>query len=728
MKIEDGVSMKKFDFDEYAKLLKDWVAFSQKHLYYCPEKQGLICYGVGEHGTWAVQTQQKAFSAFAILASLKEIDLSGFILTREQLLEQALGMLRYSLHTHLEGDFACSNGEKWGHSWIYALGIERMFHAIEAIEEYFTDDDKELLKKVMISESDFILNHYPIEAGLVEHNKPESNIWNGAILYRTAFLYPDSSNRDRYIEKARRFFANGLSVESDEYSDEIVDGIRIRDMFVGANMFDSYACNHHGYLNIGYMNICLSNIAMLHFFFKSRGIKGDDIIYHHLYKQWQLIRATTFDDGRLLRIGGDSRARYCYCQDYALPAWALIEDVYQEDCSMLEEGWLKILQTETSANGDGSFLSNRFGHFENLSPLYYTRLESDRANAISMALYWHNKYDLSCCGKSKNISHWKDEYHGSAFASTGNRYASFTWEASEKPQGLILPKNDSSFAEWRYNLAARICGVGRENYDEVEIKKVVDFDGGFLTYGTTVSYSDDFLAEGQSKEKMARKNIVFAALPDENTVLCLQYAKTLNRVFCSEVSGTFWNIPNDVFNNRQRKFKYENGEICLEGGDYAKEYETISLGRYANVDDKIGIASKLPLTLVRRGKRQVEIKRVENSGTLYCEEICAPYNKEYKWIDKNTEIVNTGFAICLGDYNDTKKMYDSLASKELSGLCTIGVLATDNKVYTLVANFTETEKMFDANDLKLGIATDVITGKRIEHVIIKSGEAILLSN
>lgn len=719
--------MKKFDFEEYAKLLKDWVAFSQKHLYYCPEKNGLICYGVGEHGTWAVQTQQKAFSAFAILAALKEIDLSDFVLTREQLLEQALGMLRYSLHTHLEGDFTCSNGEKWGHSWIYALGIERMFHAIDAIEEYLTDEDRELLKKVMISESDFILNHYPIEAGLVEHNKPESNIWNGSILYRTAFLYPDSPNRDRYIEKARRFFANGLSVESDENSDEIVDGIRIGDVFVGANMFDSYACNHHGYLNIGYMNICLSNIAMLHFFFKSRNIKGDDMIYHHLYKQWQLIRETTFDDGRLLRIGGDSRARYCYCQDYALPAWALIEDVYHEDCSMLEDGWLKILQTETSANGDGSFLSNRFGHFENLSPLYYTRLESDRANAISMAVYWHNKYDLSCCGKRKHIPQWKDEYHGSALISTGNRYASFTWEASEKPQGLILPKNDSSFAEWRYNLAARICGVGRENYDEVESKKVIEFNGGFLTFGTTISYSDNFMAEGQSKEKMARKNIVFAALPDENTVLCLQYAKTLNRVYCSEISGTFWNIPNDVFNNSQRKLKYENGEICLEGGDYTKEYETISLGRYANVDDKIGIASKLPLTLVRRGNRQVEIKRVENSGTLYCEEICAPYNKEYKWIDKNTEIINTGFAICLGDYNDTKKLYNSLVLREIENFCTICVLAKDNKFYTLVANFTETEKMFDINSLGLGIATDVVTGKSIEKVFVKGGEAILLS-
>lgn len=191
--------MQRFDFEGYARLLKNWVAFSQKHLYKCPERPELICYGAGEHGHWGVHTHQKAFSAFAILASMKEVDFTDFTITREQLLEQALGMLRYNLQTHLEGNFVCTDGSKWGHNWIYALGIERMFHGIEAIDEHLSDEDRCLLRKVLISESDFILQEYPIEAGLISmlepgknKNKPESNIWNGAILYRTAVLYPDT--------------------------------------------------------------------------------------------------------------------------------------------------------------------------------------------------------------------------------------------------------------------------------------------------------------------------------------------------------------------------------------------------------------------------------------------------------------------------------------------------------------------------------------------------------
>lgn len=731
--------MKKFDFDGYAALLKNWVVFSQKHLYYCPEKEGLICYGAGEHGHWGVHTHQKAFSAFAILAKLENVDLSDLPITREQVLEQALGMLRYNLRTHLEGDFVCIDGGKWGHNWIYVLGIERMFHGIEAIWEDLTEEDKALLKKVMISESDYILHEFPVVAGLDGSarvsqtvggynnlNRPESNIWNGAILYRAAMLYPDTPNKERYIDKARRFFANGISIESDENSDEIVDGLRVGDLFVGANMFETYATNHHGYLNIGYLNICLSNIAMIHFSLKARGMKADDIIYHHLKEQWKLIRSTTFDDGRLLRIGGDSRARYCYCQDYALPSWALIEDVCGEDCGMLEDGWLKILQKETAVNGDGSFLSNRFGHFENLSPLYYTRLESDRANTISMSLYWHQKFDLQRFRQPEKITAWKDDFHGAAFSATGNRYASFVWKSAENPQGLLVPQDDSSLAEWRFNLGARIVGVGRLNYDEEEANKVYSFDGGFLTIGSTISVSDLFMAEGQNLEEMARKQIAFAALPDDNTVLCLQYARTLNRVFISEVSGIFYNVPNDIFNGRQRHIVFENGSRYLRGGDYADRFETIALGSYVNFDNKIGIAANMPLTLVREGRRQVDIVRREKSGTLYAEEVCAPFCREYKWVDRNTEILNVGFALTLGDADQTAQLSRSLECKKMDGIHVLTVTARDGNGYCLAANFTDQAAILKAESLHPGTAVNVVTGEPVNAVELQAGDAVLM--
>ena len=717
--------MKEQVFKGYADLLRDWVVFSQKHLYRCPENESLVVYGAGEHGHWGVHTQQKAFSGFAIAATLPEVDFSGTPVTKEQVLDEALGMLRYTLRTHKSGDSLCTDGQQWGYNWIYALGIERMYHAIEALDAYLTDEDRALIRTVLIAESEFVLNEYTVKAGLVENNMPESNLWNGAILYRTAYLYPDLVNVEKYKEKARIFFANSMSIESDEFSDEIVSGVRIRDVFVGANMFNSRACNHHRYMNVGYMNICLSNIAMLHFFFKGQGVPCEDIVYRHYKEQWELVRTMTFEDGRLLRIGGDSRIRYSYCQDYALPAWCLAEDRLGEDCSNLFEGWLEILRTETVQNGDGSFLSNRCGGFEWRSPVYYTRLESDRANTISMLLYWYKRFHVKGEKKPKLLTSWSDEYHGAGFSSSGNRFASFVWRSAERPQALLVPKDDSSLAEWRYNLAGTVKGVGRLQPQVLKGYNIKLFDGGFVTVGRCDSTTSEFLAEGQEPETTAVRQVAFTALPDEKTVLEIQYVKTPNRVFLTEVAGTFWSIPNDLFNKRQRYLSYETGADYYEGGEHAKRFETIPIGHYVTVDHKIGLASKDPLTLVRRGERQVNVRK-KDITSLYCEEICSHFYKAPRWYDRGTELIDTAFAMTLGDEADTKRLSEELIFPEIDGLKTVGVKRGTGESFLLVANLGSADAEFSASAVGCEIAVNVATGETVTAETLSPGEALLI--
>jgi len=709
-----------------ADLLKDWVVFSQRHLYECKDRPGLISYGVGEHVSWGVQSHQKAFSAFAIAALSDEIDWSNTSLSREKVLSQALGMLRYNLASHLAGDYHCIDGEKWGNTWISALGIERMFHAIDALWDYLTPEDKENLRKMMISEADYYMIEQPLLAGLVKDNKPESNIWSGALLYRTAAMYPDAPNKDGYIKRAQRFFANGISLPSDENSDEICDGVRIGDLFVGANMFESYACNHHGYLNVGYMVICLSNIAMLHFGFKNLNYDAPKMIYRHAKELWELVRSLIYKDGRLLRIGGDTRARYCYCQDYALPMWMFAEEFFGDECSSFINGWFEILKRESHFNGDGSFLSARMGQFENRSPLYYTRLESDRANVVSMMLYWCKRFKTNPQNEIKPKKAWSDDYHGAAFSSDGNRYASFVWRSAELPQGLIVPKDDSSLAEWRYNLSGRVIGTGLKNYDEYEASEVQMFDGGFITFGSTLATSDDHLAENQPKEYIARKKIAFSALPDENTVLCLQEAKATGRVFIAETKGLFWNIPNDIYNKQERTIFHEHGRDYLRGGVFANEFKVIPLGSFVNADNKIGIASSKPMLLIRNPRRQVDIKGREMSGSLYAEEVCTEYVPTPHWYEDGDTIFDTEFAAALGNGEETEKMSKSLFTIESTELKTVGVTAKDGRKYVLAANFTEEGKIFTADMLGVSEVKNIATGMNETKIQIAPGEAVLL--
>lgn len=87
-------------------------------------------------------------------------------------------------------------------------------------------------------------------------------MWNGCLLLRTAAMFPDCPRADEYREKGYTFLINAISVPTDATCSIVKDGRKVSDRHLGANFFESYALNHHGYLNVGYMVICLSNMAV----------------------------------------------------------------------------------------------------------------------------------------------------------------------------------------------------------------------------------------------------------------------------------------------------------------------------------------------------------------------------------------------------------------------------------------------------------------------------------
>jgi hypothetical protein len=460
---------------------------------------------------------------------------------------------------------------------------------------------------------------------------------------------------------------------------------------------------------------------------KGRGKRCNDLVYHHLYDQWRLIRSTTFDDGRLVRVGGDTRVRYSYCQDYALPAWSVIEDVFGEDCSGLENGWLEKLERECKVNGDGSFVSNRCAYFDDLSTVYYTRLETDRANSISLALLWHKKFDLDKDGKCDTLPIWRDEYHGAAFARGERRFASFAWRAAEQPTGLLLPMNESDLAEWRYNMSGRVVGIGRINADDVEANVTKTFDGGFITSGTAISYSDSFvLREGMEKDNLARKYIAFAALPDDGTILSIERAVAINRARTVETAALTFNIPNDIYNGSLRTIVYDKGEITLHGGDLVREFETREIGNYVSADGKIAIASAEPMTLVRREKRQIGLKENPDIGTLYCEEICSSYNRGKKTFGRGEEIFSAHFAASVGGDGRARALSKSLSVYDEGDIRSVSAVGADGKRYLLIGNAGDKTVSFDVKKAYGGNALPLNGTDTVENVTLGAWEAMLL--
>jgi hypothetical protein len=686
----------------YIYQLEPWFKAAKRYIYTCPNRKELQYYGSG-YNSWGVQTLQKALSAFAVASVHPDYNEKRAGMSKEELLEHAIKLLRFNLESHIEGDYFCTDGTKWGHTWISPLGIERMMHGVYAIYDYLSDKDRELMKKVFESECDCLISdNREIVAGLVKNNRPESNQWNGSFLLRTSIMFPDLPNVERYKEKAYKFLINAISVPSDETSTILKDGKPVKERFVGANFFESYALNHHGYMNVGYMLITLSNIAMLHFTYKRYGIKAPDSLYHHAQDLWNVVKKMTFPDGRLLRIGGDSRVRYCYCQDYALPTWLFFLDyLNDEDCIVFEKNWLRLVEKEAIYNNDGNYLSRRASGLEKRFPLYYTRLESDRAATLSMGAYWRHTFDLptSTSKHTKDLmlnTNWYEEYQGSCLHRSSNRIASFTWISSPRVQGLCLPPDKSDMAEWWENLTGQIRTYGLKNYQEVLDHKEQIFDGGFLTYGKTQVVSDGF-TEGQGQLITAINRLVYAALPDDKTVVGIQYATNCYHNYFESIKGLNLNMPNDLYNDNMRTYYYKEGYQCLRGPSGEERIWRIA-SNWLNVDNCLGVIKLYgddKITLYSPGKRQIGLSSTVGSdlGFLHVDHICFPFIKDARGVPPEEVLYDIGYIIRSGDSAyETSNYAAKLIGGKVKSSCNVRAVMVpgeDGAVYLLVVNITD---------------------------------------
>jgi len=623
----------------HLELLEPWPKFAERFWYDLPGRPGLGCFGTG-FDNWGVQTNQKYLAAVAALALDPATDEQAVGLSREQLMDRALAALRYSLATHVSGHLLRTDGSRWGHTWISGLGIERMMHAVDGLDEHLTERDRDGLRRVLTSEANWLLAEYEVEAdpwAETGKNRPESNYWNGAILLRAGLMCPDHDHCDAWTEKGVAFLLNAINVPADAEDDTVIHGKPLRQWHVGANFFANYALDHHGYLNVGYMVICLSNLAMLHYGYARRGLEAPEAVYHHGRDLWHLVRRLVFADGRLARIGGDSRQRYCYCQDYLLPTLVLAGDHWGDRLAPhLEAGQLELMATEQSANGDGSFLSRRLGHLEATSPYYYTRLEADKAVCLSMAATWRRlRGEIPPAERSADAAQleeelsggWQEPQHGAMFHRSAGRLVSWSWRACDLPQGLCLPPQDGSLAEWSECMAGRVTPLGEvRRPDGRSQHKLVrsmqrEFQGGFVTCGTTTDGAEVNLPEGYRAADLVQHHVAFAALPDGHTVLRIELARNgPRRAYFRDVRGLKLNVQNDLFNGSARTYYAEGGareiEAALDGTERIEDLAS----RWVNVEDRIGVVAAYgseSLAVYRPGRQTGGY-----AGSLLSDEIC----------------------------------------------------------------------------------------------------------
>ena len=674
-----------------ASLLNRWLPAAKKYFYVPAGHPEIMCYGTGESYHWAVQTNTNVFAALAVLSMSDRFDEEVAGMSREALQDTALRLLRYTLYTHKSAELRCANGQQWGKSWISGLSLERMRHGLDIIRPLMTEADHAALRRVMLAESDFLLDEYEIKAGMgFYENRPESNTWNGAVLLRSAVDYPDAPRRDEYLERATTFFNNAISIPADAVSEEIFRGRRVRDRFIGANFTENFSLNHNGYQNMGYAALTMSNVGFLHFSFKMHGVELPPEVYRHSYELWQVLKNFFFPDGRLLRIGGDARVRYCYCQDYAVPAWLFVMDKFRDPLAAAYEArWQKIVGYEARLNEDREFLSGRLAEMRRVSPFYYTRLEGDRAVSLSYSLGWRDAGVLDELPVPEEPAepaefNWSDETHQAALHRSRFRAASMTWDACFRPMALFVPVDRSDMAEWHHNLTGELI-TSNPSEAKVLTSSRRRFEGGFVSAGAVEWTEKSPRGEGELEAVYARHAVAFAALPDGRSAVVLQHAVTARRIYLRRIQGLGYKMPNDIFNDCRRLYRHEGGSRVVEGIP-GREETIVFDSPWLGVDDALfirNIYGGKGFTIYRPAGRQIPTEEYGHTS-IHADEICTAFEQGDRFAAPGETVLDCGALLSV-----EKDAASDVRRIDLPGALRAAAFTLGGVEYALLANFGE---------------------------------------
>lgn len=677
------------DASRCVRLLRAWADAAERD--WLELGDGLGVYGTG-YNHWGVQTVQKYVAAMATLAHADG---------HERSLRRALAALRFNLASHVSSSRGptCLDATRWGQTWISTLGIERMMFGVRLLEPHLTDADRAALRRVLTSEADWQATQHRrgpftgVHADPWNHsgrNNPESNLWTGAALWRAATMYGDDARAPQWREIAERFLFNSVSVDADAD----------HPLFVGANFFPHYALDHHGYLNVGYMVICASNAALLHFDLKAAGKPRPEHLDHHQADLWRVIRLMSFDDGRLARIGGDSRLRYTYCQEYLLPA-ALYAADRLGDAGALElvGRQLDLIEVEARFSADGTFYGRRLADLSKASPYYFTRLESDRACAVASVVANAPLLEAQTPGRRGATPpiDWHEPGHGAIVHRGPRRFASFAWRAHGLAEGLCLPPDRSDLAEWSHNLAGLVRFMGQPEtfaggaspHRRLLHCHTQPFDGGFVTCGSVMEGVDVAVPEGLALTDQAVHHLCFAALPDGRTVVGLQCCVVNDkRAFAVEIKGLHLNVPNDLYNAMRRAVATESGVLQLTSPPPGDRIVALN-SRWACVDDGLGVVGLYgadTLALDRRAAR-----RGGHIPSLHVEQLCWPCLIGARSAMPGQTLLDAGWMVVSGADAETTRRLAAANPVEVrreGSLRRVTVLGCDGRRYVIAADFT----------------------------------------
>ncbi len=173
--------------------------------------------------------------------------------SRADLLREAIiPMIRYLTETHVTGDRPTGDGKPWGDAWQSAHWAQMLGRGAWWIFDSLPEDLQIAVRRVVRHEAERIARSDP-PSQLRGDTKAEENAWNAQILSVALLLMPNDERASEWNRQFQRWTMSAFLRPADQSCQKLVDGRPVAEQFTGANIYDDFTLENHGFVHPDYI-------------------------------------------------------------------------------------------------------------------------------------------------------------------------------------------------------------------------------------------------------------------------------------------------------------------------------------------------------------------------------------------------------------------------------------------------------------------------------------------
>ena len=513
-----------------------------------------------EHG---IRPNTTCAADFGFLYRFGSFDSSIVGVSRHRLLhEDLVPMLRYLIRTHNSGDLKTDDGKSWGDAWQSAHWTAALGTAVWWCWQDLPLEIREGARRVIAHEAERIAHTVPPHQ-IKFDSKSEENAWNSQVLSVALLLMPNDNRYAQWEAALQQWALSSYLRPSDSTSSLVVDGRPLSQQFRGANIYNDFTLENHGFVHPDYMGAWILN-AGNDLDYLMTGRKPFQSFLFNLSNIYNNQKRMLFPDGGYGYPNGQDwalfrNADWITCHATALSRFNDPGALYHLQCG------LETAEKMQARNADGAIYAPGENYFPSSQPhLGYWLVQA------WLVLHYANR-EIKPLAPKDGVDYFKD---GKIIINrTPRAFHSVSWGAQTMIQLMNLGKDHIVSPDQRNGIGSITIN---DTLQRIKLKSinVKPYSQGFnahlvLTHGHYVQA--DITCESKANGQ----------LMITETLTALQDCQTDS---IATLSFGILNNPNWVYETGSRHLQLGDEKHVVKSAS-GKNYQTV--GRKAQVDDLV---------------------------------------------------------------------------------------------------------------------------------------------